>query len=242
MQITFSSCTSSPGGGTLLVAGGSGLYTAGGSRCRRLGSSDHHRTGTGYSFAQRVAKLHELPIIILPPFSPYGETRETISQAVETEVLTQSGRRCGTVCFALHQDTTVKGGQIAHLDQDPSNNGIENLCFLCLIHHDQYDSRSSQTKGLTENEVRSYRDRLYAALPGIGSGTPRKAGDVSVAGNLAAGSGGHGPGGDVRVEGGTGRHGASGGNVTIGLGTHQAGAGGDDGKGGDLIIKGGDAE
>lgn len=167
--------------------------------------------------------------------------RAKIPEAAETEVLAKSGRRCA-VCFSLHADTTVKAGQIAHLDQDPNNNRVANLCYLCLPHHDEYDSQTSQSKGLTEREVRSYRDKLHDALPAILSGTQRKAGDVSVAGNLTAGSGKHGPGGDVRVEGGFGRQGASGGNVSVGPGTHQAGAGGPGGKGGDLIIKGGDAE
>lgn len=166
--------------------------------------------------------------------------RATIPEATQTELFTKSGRRCA-ICFALDGDAAVKAGQIAHLDKDPNNNKIENLCFLCQLHHDQYDSRTSQTKGLTEHEVRSYREKLYGALPGILTAMQRKAGDVNVAGNLSAGSGEHGPGGDLRAEGGTGRNGASGGDVNIGPGTHQAGAGGL-GKGGDLIIKGGDAE
>lgn len=70
----------------------------------------------------------------------------------------------------------------------------------------------------------------------------RRAGSVAVAGNLAAGDANSGPGGDVRVEGGTGRHGASGGDVEIKSGEYRAGEGGPGGKGGDLIIKGGDAE
>lgn len=162
------------------------------------------------------------------------------SPATETELLTLSGRRCA-ICFAVDGDTSEKGGQIAHIDRNPSNNQIENLCFLCMTHHDKYDTRTSQSKGLTEHEVRSYRDRLYAALPGILAGAGRKAGGVVVSGNLLAGSGRYGDGGDLIVEGGTGRNGASGGDVAIGPGTHRAGAGGL-GKGGNLTIKGGDAE
>lgn len=167
--------------------------------------------------------------------------RAKIHEAVETEVLTRSGRRCA-LCVYLDGDTALKPGQIAHLDHDRNNNQIDNLCFLCQPHHDQYDSRTSQTKALTAKEVRSYRERLYAGLPGLLSPITKKAGDVSVTGSLAAGSGEHGPGGNVRVEGGTGRHGASGGDVTSGSGTYQAGAGGPGGKGGDITIKGGDAE
>lgn len=166
--------------------------------------------------------------------------RTTIPEATQTELFTKSGRRCA-ICFALHCDVGVKVGQIAHLDDNPQNNKIENLFFLCQSHHDQYDSRTSQTKGLTEHEVRSYRDKLYEALPATLAQTQRTAGDVNISGNLSAGSGERGPGGDVRAEGGTGRNGASGGQVNLGPGTHRAGAGGL-GKGGDLIIKGGDAE
>lgn len=165
--------------------------------------------------------------------------RTKIPTTTETDLLTRSGRRCA-ICFGLQGDAAVKSGQIAHLDRNPSNNEIENCCFLCLSHHDEYDSRPSQAKGLTQLEVRSYRDKLYEALPGILAATQKDAGDVNVSGKLSAGSGQYGPGGDVRIEGGTGHHGASGGNVNIGPGTYEAGAGGL-GKGGDIIIKGGDA-
>lgn len=166
--------------------------------------------------------------------------RATIPENIQTELFTRSGRRCA-ICYALQQDASVKAGQIAHVDKDPNNNKIENLCFLCQIHHDQYDSRPSQTKGLTEHEVRSYRENLYGAWPGSLTATKRKAGAVNVSRDLSAGSGEYGRGGDLYAEGGAGRNGASGGDVNIGPGTYQAGAGGL-GKGGDLIIKGGDAE
>ena len=63
----------------------------------------------------------------------------------------------------LHEDDALKKGQIAHLDQDPSNNNLANLAFLCLDHHDEYDSKTSQSKGLTKGEIVRYRDELYAA-------------------------------------------------------------------------------
>jgi hypothetical protein len=58
----------------------------------------------------------------------------------------------------------VKQGQIAHLDKDPSNNALDNLAFLCLAHHDQYDSSTRQSKGLTIEEVKHYRTELLAFL------------------------------------------------------------------------------
>ncbi|MDY6877368.1 MAG: hypothetical protein SWK90_14350 [Chloroflexota bacterium] len=89
--------------------------------------------------------------------------RKRIPKQTETQILTQSRRRC-CLCFGLDRDLTQKRGQIAHLDQDPSNDCLDNLAYLCLPHHDQYDSRTRQSKGLTINEVKRYRDLLYAEL------------------------------------------------------------------------------
>jgi hypothetical protein len=57
-----------------------------------------------------------------------------------------------------------KDGQIAHLDRNPSNNHLENLVWLCLPHHDDYDSIRWQTKRLTADEVKFYRSILYEQL------------------------------------------------------------------------------
>jgi hypothetical protein len=85
--------------------------------------------------------------------------KKTTSQ-VETDVLVSSRRRCA-LCWGLSQDLNVKQGQIAHLDQDPSNSVADNLAFLCFNHHDDYDARRSQSKGFTISEVKCYRDQLY---------------------------------------------------------------------------------
>lgn len=87
-------------------------------------------------------------------------SRKNLSPAVETEILSRSRRRC-CVCFGLNRDISEKRGQIAHLDQDSSNNKPDNLAFLCLDHHDQYDGRTRQSKGFTETEVKRYRTELY---------------------------------------------------------------------------------
>ena len=39
--------------------------------------------------------------------------------------------------------------------------------YLCLDHHDYYDSKTSQSKGLTANEVKAYRDDLYNLFANI---------------------------------------------------------------------------
>jgi hypothetical protein len=64
----------------------------------------------------------------------------------------------------MHRDHSVKRGQLAHLDQDPSNNKLDNLAFLCFDHHDEYDSRSRQSKRLTITEVKIYRGELEEAI------------------------------------------------------------------------------
>jgi hypothetical protein len=60
---------------------------------------------------------------------------------------------------------TVRRGHIAHLNRDSSDSKFDNLVFLCLVHHDEYDSKPSQSKGFSVSEVREYRDRLYAKNP-----------------------------------------------------------------------------
>ena len=87
--------------------------------------------------------------------------RRPVPPDVVADVVTTSRRRC-CVCFALRADHDEKRGQIAHLDHDPANNAFDNLAFLCLEHHDAYDSRTSQSKGMTIDEVKCYRIELLA--------------------------------------------------------------------------------
>jgi hypothetical protein len=89
--------------------------------------------------------------------------RTYISRAVETQVLVASRRRC-CLCYYLDGTKTEQKGQIAHLDHDPSNANYPNLVYLCLGHHDDFDSRTSQSKGYTSGEVMEHRDRLYREL------------------------------------------------------------------------------
>lgn len=90
-------------------------------------------------------------------------TRRSIPKATKTAVLLKSRRRC-CICFGLNRDLGLKPGQIAHLNQRNDDPNEDNLAYLCLEHHDEYDSRTSQRKGLVEAEVRAYRDELYARL------------------------------------------------------------------------------
>lgn len=89
--------------------------------------------------------------------------RRKIPPEVADSVLADCRRRC-CLCHALRKDDTEKKGQIAHLDHDRSNNDPDNLVFLCLEHHDVYDSRTSQSKGLTIGEVKRHRKALAKFL------------------------------------------------------------------------------
>ena len=93
---------------------------------------------------------------------PNGK-RVTLAKAIEAEILIRSRRRCA-LCFGLSGDLSEKPGQIAHIDRQRTNDDPNNLCYLCLPHHDEYDSRRSQTKSLTAAELRHYRDELLAHI------------------------------------------------------------------------------
>lgn len=91
-----------------------------------------------------------------------GAKRTAVPQAIQEQVLISSRRRC-CVCAFLNGDHRERKGQIAHLDGDSSNSTLDNLVWLCLEHHDELDSRTSQRKGLSSHEVRRHRDTLYAS-------------------------------------------------------------------------------
>jgi hypothetical protein len=86
--------------------------------------------------------------------------RRSIPKSLEKDVLLASRRRC-CLCFFLDQRDEVRKGQVAHLNHDPSDFRYENLVWLCLDHHDTYDSKTRLSKGFTVQEVRTYRNRLY---------------------------------------------------------------------------------
>ena len=89
--------------------------------------------------------------------------RPSAPRSTERAVLTKSHRRC-SLCFGLDANLEIKQGQIAHLDKNPKNNSEDNLCFLCLDHHDAYDTKTSQSKGLEIGEVKEYRADLYEEM------------------------------------------------------------------------------
>jgi hypothetical protein len=95
-----------------------------------------------------------------PKGKPTLSTRKPIPDAIQHGVLDRSRRRCA-LCVHFNNDYGQKHGQIAHIDRDPSIVDEDDLVYLCLQHHDDYDSKRQQTKDLTEREVKTARDRLY---------------------------------------------------------------------------------
>jgi hypothetical protein len=98
-----------------------------------------------------------------------ANNRKKIPPGTELRILTLSKRRCA-LCFGLYGDIGVRPGQIAHVNRDRTNNLEDNLAFLCLPHHDEYDTKRSQSKRFTSDELRAYRAELYARMaeqPGL---------------------------------------------------------------------------
>jgi tetratricopeptide (TPR) repeat protein len=89
--------------------------------------------------------------------------RATVLEETQVALFAASRRRC-CVCVALHHDRSIKPGQIAHLNHDSLDSRFDNLAWLCLAHHDIYDSTTRQSKGITLAEIRYYRDQLYQEM------------------------------------------------------------------------------
>lgn len=89
--------------------------------------------------------------------------RVRLSAETKTEVLQRCKRHC-CLCFGLRNIKEVVQGQIVHLDRDPSNSDLDNLAYLCLECHKNYDTRSNRVLAYTPEEIRYYREQLYRAL------------------------------------------------------------------------------
>lgn len=87
-------------------------------------------------------------------------SRQQPSKSDQARIFLASRRRC-CLCVFLNDRDEVRQGQIAHLNRNASDSSFENLVFLCFDHHDEYDSRRSQSKNFLLEEVRRYRDILY---------------------------------------------------------------------------------
>ncbi len=91
-------------------------------------------------------------------------SRKKIPSAIEAQVLTESRRRC-CLCFHLKNTTDANlQGQIAHIDRNRTNHQESNLAYLCLPHHDVYDSKTSQSKRLSPAELLHAKKALHEFL------------------------------------------------------------------------------
>src|SRR5215469_7619288 len=89
--------------------------------------------------------------------------RKYFSTDIETQVFAKARRRCA-LCYVLNNDLGWKKGQLAHIDRDRTNITLENAAYLCAAHHDEYDSKPSQTKRFTPDELRVYQAMLYQVI------------------------------------------------------------------------------
>jgi hypothetical protein len=85
--------------------------------------------------------------------------RAKIPDQIVADLLIATKRRC-CLCVFLDNDRSRKRVQIAHIDQKRNNNDSANLVPLCLDHHDEYDSTTRQSKGITQQELSTYKDQL----------------------------------------------------------------------------------
>lgn len=84
--------------------------------------------------------------------------RLALSQELSAEILFKSDRTC-CVC-----QVRGKRFQIHHIDEDPSNNTIENLSVLCLDCHNETQIRGGFGKHLTRAVVKKYRDDWHSRV------------------------------------------------------------------------------
>jgi len=91
--------------------------------------------------------------------------RKELPGPIRARILISSRRRC-CLCWFWDGDDSRKDGQIAHIDRDPSNASEDNLVYLCLPHHNQYDAEYRQSKKIMDEEVRNARAELSRHLNG----------------------------------------------------------------------------
>jgi len=89
--------------------------------------------------------------------------RKKIADSITAQVAERARRRCA-MCFALDNNPLQRDGQIAHIDHNADNNDPENLIWLCLRHHNDYDTRQSQGKSYTPCELKKYQSLLDSYL------------------------------------------------------------------------------
>lgn len=89
--------------------------------------------------------------------------RTKVPKSIRRSTLLQSKRVC-CLCYHFRNKTKAIRGQFAHIDHNPQNNDVDNIAWLCLEHHDEYDGTNGLTARITEDEVKAARSNLYAAV------------------------------------------------------------------------------
>jgi hypothetical protein len=84
--------------------------------------------------------------------------RSKVPDHIAAQVEFKADRTC-CVCREPRQAL-----QIHHLDDDPSNNSLENLAALCLQHHNDTQLKGGFGRKLNAAQVRLYRDEWYKAI------------------------------------------------------------------------------
>jgi hypothetical protein len=79
-----------------------------------------------------------------------GKVRIAIPKAVADQVIFDADMSC-CVC-------RERGHHIHHIDEDPSNNDLNNLALLCFKHHDEVTATGGLARRLTPSLVAKYRD------------------------------------------------------------------------------------
>lgn len=74
---------------------------------------------------------------------------------IETELLYQSARTC---CVCRTPKLPV---QVHHIDQNPSNNDIENLIVLCTNCHDEAHTKHDLSQNLNANRLKAFRTKWH---------------------------------------------------------------------------------
>jgi hypothetical protein len=81
--------------------------------------------------------------------------RPRVPEDVSAQVQFMANRTC---CVCREPGKAV---QIHHLDEDPSNNSLDNLAVLCLQHHNDTQLKGGFGRKLDAGQVRLYRDEWY---------------------------------------------------------------------------------
>ncbi len=114
-----------------------------------------------------------------------AKQRIPIPDDLAAKVLFASDRTC---CVCKDRGKPI---QIHHIDENPSNNVIENLAILCLDHHDETQIKGGFARKLTPPVVAKYRNewlkdvRLRRDLANERAVT-RQVGDVSISEQIKA--------------------------------------------------------